>query len=45
MNPLKCAFGVSEGEFLDFVIHQKGIEVGKNKAKAILETYPPKSKK
>jgi len=29
MNPLKCAFGVSEGEFLDFVIHQKGIEMDK----------------
>jgi hypothetical protein len=27
MNPLKCAFGVSVGKFLDFIIHDKGIEV------------------
>jgi len=45
MNPLKCAFGVSASEFLGFVIHQKGAEVDKNKAKAILETSPPKNKK
>ena len=45
MNPLKYAFGVSTGEFLGFVIHKKGIEVDKNKAKAILETSPPKNKK
>ena len=35
MNPLKCAFGVSAGNFLGFLVHQKGIEVDKNKAKAI----------
>jgi len=45
MNPLKCAFGVSAGELLGFVIHQKVIEVDKNKAKAILESSPPKNKK
>ena len=45
MNPLKCAFGVSVGELLGFVIHQKGIEVDKNKANSILETSPPKNKK
>ena len=28
-----------------FFIHQKGIEVDKNKVKAILETSPPKNKK
>jgi len=45
MNPLKCSFGVSKGEFLGFFIHQNGIEVDKNKAKTILETFPPKNKK
>jgi len=45
MNPLKCVFGFSTGEFLGFVIHQKGIEVDKNKAKAILETSPSKNRK
>jgi hypothetical protein len=27
MNPLKCAFGVSAGKFLGFIIHDKGIEI------------------
>jgi len=45
MNPLKCVFGVSTGEFLGFVIHQKGTKVDKIKVKAILETSPPKNKK
>jgi hypothetical protein len=25
MNPLKCAFGVSAGKFLDFIMHEKGV--------------------
>jgi hypothetical protein len=25
MNPLKCAFGISAGRFLGFVVHEKGI--------------------
>ncbi|XP_057432273.1 uncharacterized protein LOC130725026 [Lotus japonicus] len=45
MNPLKCAFGVIAGDFLGFVVHKKGIEINKNKAKAILDTSPPTSKK
>ena len=27
MNPLKCAFGVSAGKFLGFIIHEKAIEI------------------
>jgi hypothetical protein len=27
MNPLKCAFGVSAGKFLGFIIHEHGIEI------------------
>jgi hypothetical protein len=27
MNLLKCAFGVSAGKFLGFIIHDKGIEI------------------
>ena len=27
MNPLKCAFGVSAGKFLGFIIHEKGMEI------------------
>ena len=36
MNPLKCAFGITVGNFLGFLVHNRGIEVDKNKAKAIL---------
>ena len=45
MNPLKCAFVVFVGEFLCFIIHQMGIEIDKNNAKAILDTSHPKNKK
>lgn len=45
MNPKKCAFGVTAGNFLGFLIHQRGIEIDKNKAKAIMAAPPPTSKK
>jgi len=45
MNPLKCAFGVCEGDFLGFVVHKKGIEINHNKTKAIVETKAPTTKK
>jgi hypothetical protein len=41
MNPNKCAFGVSAGEFLGFLVHEGGIEVGKKSMKAIAEVVPP----
>jgi hypothetical protein len=41
MNPNKCAFGVSAGEFLGFLVHEGGIEVGKTSKKAIDEVVPP----
>jgi hypothetical protein len=28
MNPNKCAFGVSVGQFMGFMVHETGIEVG-----------------
>lgn len=43
MNPLKCAFGVSSGKFLGFVVRSKGIEVDPSKIKAIIEMPPPKN--
>jgi hypothetical protein len=45
MNPLKCAFGVTARNFLGFLVHNRGIEVDKNKAKAILQAKPPSNKK
>jgi hypothetical protein len=41
MNPNKCAFGVSAGEFLGFLVHEGGIEVDKRSMKAIDEVVPP----
>jgi hypothetical protein len=41
MNPNKCAFGVSAGEFLGFLVHEGRIEVGKKGMKAIDEVVPP----
>ncbi|XP_073277708.1 uncharacterized protein [Primulina huaijiensis] len=45
LNPLKCAFGVKAGNFLGFLVHQRGVEVDKNKAKAIMKANPPRNKK
>ena len=41
MNPLKCAFGVSSGKFLGFLVHSKGIGVDPTKAMAIATMKPP----
>ncbi|KAM2913626.1 hypothetical protein COP2_044260 [Malus domestica] len=44
MNPKKCAFGVRTGNFLGFLVHQRGVEVDKNKARAIMESLSPTNK-
>ena len=41
MNHNKCAFGVSAGQFLGFMVHERGIEVGQKSMKAINEAVPP----
>uniref|UniRef100_A0A2N9EHN4 Uncharacterized protein n=1 Tax=Fagus sylvatica TaxID=28930 RepID=A0A2N9EHN4_FAGSY len=41
LNPEKCAFGVSSGKFLGFMVSQRGIEANPDKIKAILEMSPP----
>ena len=41
MNPLKCAFGVSSGKFLGFLVHSRGIDVDLAKATAIATMRPP----
>ncbi|KAM1588622.1 hypothetical protein ACFX10_027613 [Malus domestica] len=45
MNPAKCVFGVSAGNFLDFLVNHRGIEVDENKARAIINVPPPTTKK
>ncbi|KAK4395926.1 hypothetical protein Sango_1746900 [Sesamum angolense] len=36
MNPSKCAFGVTYGKFLGFIVRQRGIEIEQAKIDAIL---------
>ena len=45
LNPSKCAFGVSSGKFLGFMVSQRGIEANPNKIQAILDIEPPKKSK
>ena len=37
LNPTKCAFGVSVGKFLGFIVNNRGIEANPNKIKALLD--------
>ena len=41
LNPNKCAFGVSSGKFLGFMVSHKGIEANPDKIQAILNMKPP----
>jgi hypothetical protein len=45
MNPLKCAFEVSTGKFLGFIIHKNGIEIDPKKIKAIQKVQAPTCKR
>ena len=40
MNPLKCAFGVSSGKFLGFLVHSREIDVDSTKATVIATMRP-----
>ena len=44
MNPNKCAFGVSAGQFLGFMVHEIRIEIGKKSMKAIDEAVSSTTK-
>jgi hypothetical protein len=44
MNPHKCAFGVSAGKFLGFIIHEYGIEIDPNRNKSIRNMGAPTCK-
>ena len=43
LNPNNCAFEVSSGKFLGFMVSQRGIEANPVKIQAILDMEPPKN--
>jgi len=44
MNPNKCAFDVSAGQFLGFMVHQRGIEISRRSIDAIGKVVSPTNK-
>jgi hypothetical protein len=45
VNPNKCAFGISAGQLLGFLIHERRIEVGQKSISAIDKIEAPSNKK
>ena len=45
LNPEKCAFGVTVGKFLGFMVSRRGIEANPDKIRAIMEMTPPRNVK
>ena len=45
LYPLKCAFEVSSGNFLSFMVMQRGIEANPIQLRAIIESQTPTSRK
>ena len=45
LNLSKCAFGVTAGNFLGFMVSHRGIEVNPEKVRVIMELSPPKTVK
>ena len=41
LNPNKCAFKVTAGKFLGFIVSQRGIEVNLDKVRVIMEITSP----
>ena len=45
LNPTKCAFGVSAGKFLGFMVNSRGIEANPDKIKVVLDMHLPSNTK
>ena len=45
LNPLKCAFRVSSGKFLGFMVTHRGIEANPTQLRVIMESQPPTTRK
>src|SRR5690606_37924305 len=43
LNPSKCTFGVSSGEFLGYIVTQRGIEANPKQITVILDLPSPKN--
>ena len=43
MNPRKCAFGVTSGKFLGFIVRHRGIEIDQSKIEATQKMPEPKN--
>ena len=44
MNPNKCVFGVSAGQFLGFMAHERGIEISQKTIAALNKVEAPTTK-
>jgi hypothetical protein len=45
LNPMNCAFGVSSGKFLGFMVSSRGIKANPEKIRAVLEMQAPRTTK
>nr|XP_009388298.1 PREDICTED: uncharacterized protein LOC103975116 [Musa acuminata subsp. malaccensis] len=43
LNPTKCAFGVTSGKFLGFIVHERGIDTNPEKVQAIINMQSPRT--
>lgn len=43
LNQAKCVFGVADGKFLGFMVHQKGIDANPEKNQALIGMKSPTS--
>ncbi|XP_065033909.1 uncharacterized protein LOC135666271 [Musa acuminata AAA Group] len=43
LNPTKCAFGVTSGKFLGFIVHERGIDANPEKIQALIDMRPPRT--
>jgi hypothetical protein len=41
MNPLKCAFSITAGKFLGFIVHEHGIQIDPKKVESIKALEEP----
>ena len=45
LNPAKCAFGVSSGKFIGFMVNERGIEANPEKIRALIDMQSPRKLK